>query len=196
MGLKVIEYPISYSERIGDSKLSAFKDGLRFLKSIVTIVMLYNPMKFFSFVGLILLFTALYLGIDPVNFYLRAGSVPDIFMPKLIGVLTFTAAGINVISFGVLTNLILELTSGIKAPKSKSEKLLYNFLGSRFHWAALIFFTAGITLLTHSFYIYYKGTQCHWSFWLTSAFLTLAGLEMLSFCLLIKIIRSIKRIPV
>ena len=44
-GLKVVEVPIPYSERVGRSKLSALRDGTIFLQSMVWTVMAYNPVR-------------------------------------------------------------------------------------------------------------------------------------------------------
>ena len=47
-----MEVPIPYSERLGRSKLSVVKDGLRFLKSIVLTALSYNPVRILGLIGL------------------------------------------------------------------------------------------------------------------------------------------------
>ena len=51
-GIKVVEVPISYKERVGESKLSVTKDGIRFLRTIVETALAYNPVRVFGFAGL------------------------------------------------------------------------------------------------------------------------------------------------
>ena len=51
-GIKMVEVPIPYSERLGRSKLSVVKDGLRFLKSIVLTALSYNPVRILGLLGL------------------------------------------------------------------------------------------------------------------------------------------------
>ena len=46
-GLRIAEVPIEYAERTGKSKLSVIKDGLRFLKTILGMALIYKPLKFF-----------------------------------------------------------------------------------------------------------------------------------------------------
>ena len=49
--LKMIEVPITYSERAGRSKLSVVRDGTRFLNSIIWTAMNYNPVRILGGVG-------------------------------------------------------------------------------------------------------------------------------------------------
>jgi glycosyltransferase involved in cell wall biosynthesis len=69
-GLRVIEIPMHYEERIGRSKLSVLKDGGRFLKAIFAGVLCYRPERLllmgFSACLLFILLLAAY----PVEFYL------------------------------------------------------------------------------------------------------------------------------
>lgn len=51
-GVRVTEVPIPYSERVGESKLSVARDGLRFFGTIVSTVLAYNPVRVFGVVGL------------------------------------------------------------------------------------------------------------------------------------------------
>lgn len=51
-GIKVVEVPIPYKERVGASKLSVTRDGLRFLSTMVWTTMAYNPVRILGFVGL------------------------------------------------------------------------------------------------------------------------------------------------
>jgi len=46
-GLKIIETPIEYAQREGKSKLSVIKDGLKFLKIILSMALRYKPLKVF-----------------------------------------------------------------------------------------------------------------------------------------------------
>ena len=50
-GLKMVEVPIAYAERVGRSKLSVVRDGTRFLQSIVWTALDYNPVRVLGAVG-------------------------------------------------------------------------------------------------------------------------------------------------
>ena len=52
-GIKMVEVPIPYSERVGRSKLSVIRDGRIFLQSMVWTVLTYNPVRVLGILGLI-----------------------------------------------------------------------------------------------------------------------------------------------
>src|SRR5215510_6054584 len=49
--VRVVEVPIPYSERVGRSKLSVVRDGMRFLNSILMTALTYNPTRIFGLIG-------------------------------------------------------------------------------------------------------------------------------------------------
>jgi hypothetical protein len=53
-GLRMIEVPIPYQERVGESKLSVVHDGQRFLSTILWTALEYNPSRIFGTAGLAL----------------------------------------------------------------------------------------------------------------------------------------------
>ncbi len=53
-GVRLVEVPISYKERVGRSKLSVARDGTRFLLTIVTTALSYNPVRLLGSIGLAL----------------------------------------------------------------------------------------------------------------------------------------------
>lgn len=51
-GIAVAEVPIPYKERVGPSKLSVTRDGIRFLTTMVSTALAYNPVRIFGVLGL------------------------------------------------------------------------------------------------------------------------------------------------
>jgi hypothetical protein len=51
-GITVVEVPIPYRERVGESKLSVTRDGVRFLTTMVATALAYNPVRVFGLVGM------------------------------------------------------------------------------------------------------------------------------------------------
>ena len=51
-GIRLVEVPIPYSERLGRSKLSVVRDGSVFLHSIVWTALTYNPVRILGLLGL------------------------------------------------------------------------------------------------------------------------------------------------
>lgn len=50
--INAVEVAIPYSERVGPSKLSVVKDGLRFLNTILMTALTYNPTRIFGLTGI------------------------------------------------------------------------------------------------------------------------------------------------
>ena len=57
------EVPIPYKERVGRSKLSVVRDGMRFLETIVWTALCYNPVRILGGVGIGLISVALLIGL-------------------------------------------------------------------------------------------------------------------------------------
>ncbi len=51
-GVAVVEVPIAYEERVGESKLHPLRDGTRFLRSMLETVLAYNPVRPLGLAGM------------------------------------------------------------------------------------------------------------------------------------------------
>lgn len=54
-GITVMELPIPYAERLGQSKLHVARDGMRFLGTMVEATLAYNPVRIFGLAGILAL---------------------------------------------------------------------------------------------------------------------------------------------
>ncbi len=81
--LTIVELPMSYSERLGRSKLSVAKDGVRFLEVILATVLALRPARLLL-VGVPVAVTATALGWLPVMHYLRFGSLEEWMIYRLL----------------------------------------------------------------------------------------------------------------
>jgi hypothetical protein len=75
--LRLIEVPMSYEERIGRSKLSIFRDGIRFLRTIFTGVLCYRPEKIFLTAFVVSLVAIILLAAYPVEYYFHHRHLQD-----------------------------------------------------------------------------------------------------------------------
>jgi len=69
--LRIVEVPMSYAERVGESKLHVMRDGVRFLVAIVNALLLYRPSRIFGVLAGLCIFVALLWGMYPLEFYGR-----------------------------------------------------------------------------------------------------------------------------
>jgi glycosyltransferase involved in cell wall biosynthesis len=70
-GLRVIEIPMEYRERIGRSKLKVLADGVLFLRAIIDGVLCYRPERIFLLGFTLCLLAGTLLAISPLEFYIE-----------------------------------------------------------------------------------------------------------------------------
>ncbi|MFP8878224.1 MAG: glycosyltransferase family 2 protein [Myxococcota bacterium] len=82
--LKIVERPMPYAERVGDSKLSVVNDGLRFFLSIIQAAATFQPARPVLMVAGLLLGASLVVGLPPVLFYLRQARLEEWMIYRLL----------------------------------------------------------------------------------------------------------------
>jgi glycosyltransferase involved in cell wall biosynthesis len=107
--LKMIEVPIRYEERAGESKLSVVRDGLRFLFTILGTAAAYNPVRLLgglSVIAVLLAALALLPWLLAIN-----GGVQDrtAYTPLLIAAMTGVIVAVNLFSIGTAFNYVVGL---------------------------------------------------------------------------------------
>jgi glycosyltransferase involved in cell wall biosynthesis len=99
-GLREAEIPISYLPRVGEKKLSPWKDGLRILGRVIVLLVIYNPTLTFIVPGLLLMAISVtgaialsngpvhgfFLGLDIHSFIVAALGVLAAFQLAIFGV--------------------------------------------------------------------------------------------------------------
>ena len=73
--LEILELDMPYHERAGRSKLHPLRDGVRFLRVILKMALLYRPLRLLGLVAGLLLVASVALMIRPIVFYLDQGYV-------------------------------------------------------------------------------------------------------------------------
>jgi len=91
--LKLLEVDMPYHEREGESKLSPFKDGLRFAQVILQASLLYRPSRPMGVIATALFALTCVMMISPTLFYLREHRVEEWMIYRfLVGELLSTIA--------------------------------------------------------------------------------------------------------
>jgi hypothetical protein len=109
-GLKMVEVPIPYSERVGRSKLSVVKDGVRFLNSIVLTALSYNPVRILGLLGLA--GVAFAIVVASLLFVLRLSGVTQLGslgVFAVFGALVLGVTGVSLFSLGAMFNHLVSL---------------------------------------------------------------------------------------
>ncbi len=194
--LKIVEVPIPYSEREGESKLNVVSDGVRFLRIIVGTVLLYNPFKVFFLVGLLFELAAASLLAMPLYSLLEGKKLLfSDYIYRSIGGLYFFTAGIQIILFGILARFLVSTffkryESGRLIHRMNDKLKVYDRMG----WYGLFIFLSGIAINTLYFaqYLFEGNLNLHWAWLMIAAGLIIVGLQMIITGVVIRILRDIQ----
>lgn len=106
--IQVVEVPITYSERVGRSKLSVVRDGVRFLNTILMTALTYNPARIFGLVGAGLAvlggLAALWRTVSQSKAKREDSQLVSWYVGLVLG-----SAGLNIFSIGTVFNYLVSL---------------------------------------------------------------------------------------
>jgi glycosyltransferase involved in cell wall biosynthesis len=103
-GLRVVEIPMHYEERLGISKLSILHDGVRFLRAIIEGVLCYRPERIFLVVFTLCLLSSAFLAAYPVEFYWRNSRIEEWMVYRFLVCFLLGSAGFLSLSAAVLVH--------------------------------------------------------------------------------------------
>jgi hypothetical protein len=190
--LDIREIPMPYDQRVGASKLNPVIDGLRFLAIILGTAHRYNPLKLFGLLGLLLLAVGVGFGIGPIAYYASVQRVEDWAIYRLLAVVVALVAGINLIFFGAVANVVLAATHRLPPFRNSllGRLLLRPALLRQGWWLGMLLMLAAVALDWRGIWSYLTTGQVftHWSYVVTGAMLFLLGL---SFALWGSLVRTV-----
>ena len=188
-GLKMVEVPIPYKERVGRSKLNPLKDGIRFLRSILWTALLYDPLRPFGTLGLAALALALILGLGPTIYYLQNRQLQEDMIYRLFAVLILSVAGVNLLAFGVTCQEILGLLPARRRPAPTVPRPWRGKLAG----IGVLMVLGGIALMTPAALEWFATRQIasHWSYFAAGGTLVLTGLWLATWFVLLMILTEL-----
>ena len=188
--LKIVELPMPYQERTGESKLNVIRDGIRFLRIIVETALTYRPLRFFGTAGLVLLLLSVGYGIGPVLLYLRERHIEEWMIYRLVAVAVALTAGTTLLAVGVLGQQAVSLIHDDFEP-AKARRKFFNRVVLRYliPWGILSGL-AGVVLNWGSIVQYVTTGQvtAHWIYVLTGGLLVTLGVELIAFGVLARVL--------
>lgn len=110
--MRIVEVPITYRQRIGEPKLKAYKDGSLIFSLIIRMVRDYNPFAIFLTIGSLLILGSIVSGAVVVYEWVTTGVITRL-ATTMLAVMLFLG-GIQVISFGLLADIILTALRALK----------------------------------------------------------------------------------
>jgi glycosyltransferase involved in cell wall biosynthesis len=179
----MIEEPIPYQERIGRSKLSVVRDGMRFAQSIVWTALYYNPVRPLGLIALTALAIAGVTGLWLVLLRLQGvHSVSAFGAFALFLALVLAVAGVSILALGISFNYFVALFHRLPIRQGLFIKPFATLkLEKHFGVIGVGALSAGLLLAFISLALALSGwsvTQL-WLYYLTSACLSLMGIQFI-----------------
>ena len=191
------EVPITYEERVGRSKLSVVRDGMRFLHTIIWTALKYNPVRVLGGIGLGLAAVAGVIGAVVVG--MRLSGITRLGpwgVVAVFGATLCSVAGVALFSLGATFNYLVSLFH--KRPvrqglfgKPLSDQPLERYFG----WMGLVALVAGIALGGISLALSLGGWPIErlWLYLLGAAMLVLVGLQLIVFWVIIDVLGELSQ---
>ena len=197
--IKIVEMPIKYKERVGKSKLHVFKDGIKFLSTILEIGLTYKPFKFYLILGIILFIFSIYLSIKPIIHTIISNNIdninylthPSINIYRLITIIVLILSGISFIFTGLLAEKIKEtIDNHLLLIQSNSIEFKFNSHLYKLLFFSLISFLCAILLNMDTIkqYVNIGFVDVNWLFVIFGALLVLISVQLFSFGIILRIL--------
>jgi hypothetical protein len=196
-GVNMGEVPIPYSERVGRSKLSVIRDGRIFLQSMVWTVLSYNPVRILGMIGSFGVGVALLVFIGFVIARLQGITTLGPWgVVALFLALISSIAGINIFALGVTFNYLVSLF--YKKPIRQGlfgQPIFKTPLDLHFGWIGMISILIGLGIGAFASVLGVRGWEIDrlWFYLLSSALLSLAGIQLVIYWLLIRILEELSK---
>lgn len=212
-GLVMVEEPIPYHERVGRSKLSVVRDGLRFAQSIVWTALSYNPVRLLGMIGLVAIALAVIIGGGLI--IARSYGITSL-TPVAAAVLFFGlvlgVSGVSMLSLGLNFDYYVALfrphpteqqvlRQGVdhlerrSTPAGRASAVTALRLDRHFGWVGLTALLMGALVGAGAFVaaLFDTSVQKLWLYFLASAGMTLIGIQLIVAWVQIQVLAALSK---
>jgi glycosyltransferase involved in cell wall biosynthesis len=194
-GLSMTEVPIPYSERVGESKLSVVRDGLRYVQSIVWTTLSYNPVRVLGMFGVagvgLALLVGIWLAVSRLSGVttLSRWEIAAVFLALVAGV-----TGVSLFNLGAMFNYLVALFKREPVRAGLFGKPIFDPpLDRQFGWMGLVIGLVGVGIAVYSLALGLSGWEIGriWLYLVGSALLILVGFQLVISWLLMRILEEL-----
>lgn len=189
-GLRVVEIPISYEERIGESKLRVSREGWSFLQAILDGVLLFRPARLLLIFAAILLATAAAISLSPIEFYVAHGRLEEWMIYRFVVAFLLGSAGMLALTAAAVVNHVAELALGSRARTFWGAQLVRTFRGWRVAILVTVLAAGSLALVWPGLEEYARTghVTTHWSRVIVAAFGFLVAFQAFVTAILLRIV--------
>jgi len=194
-GIKMVEVPIPYDERLGRSKLSVVHDGSLFLRSIIWTALSYNPVRILGLLGLGGVGITALVGLGLLIARLRGITTLDplgvtaVFIALVSGVI-----GLSLFALGSTFNYLVSLFYRRPIQQGLFGKPIFTpSLDHHFGWLGLVSLALGLILGGVSLGLGLNGWEIArlWLYLLGSAMFVLLGAQLVIYWVLMRVLEEL-----
>lgn len=196
-GIRMVEVPIPYSERLGRSKLSVVHDGSLFLRSMVWTALTYNPVRILGLLGLAGVGVALAVLLALITARLQGSTtlapwqVATLFVGAVAGF-----SGVSLFALGITFNYLVSLFYQQPIRQGLFGKPLFKTpLDRHFWWMGGLATLGGLAIGGVSLALGLNGWEIArlWLYLLGSAMLLLLGVQLVIYWVLLRVLDELSR---
>ena len=196
-GIRMVEIPIPYSERVGRSKLSVVRDGSVFLHSIIWTALTYNPVRILGLIGMagILVAFLILLGLI-VSRLSGVTTLSPWGVAAVFAALVASVTGISIFSLGITFNYLVSLFYKEPIRQGLFGKPLFKTpLDRHFGWMGLLTLVGGLTLGGVNIGLGFMGWDVGrlWLYFVGSAMMVLVGVQLMIFWILLRVLDELSQ---
>lgn len=195
--LRMVEVPIPYRERVGRSKLSAARDGLRFLRTILWTALGYNPVRVLGLAGLGALAVSGAIGLALLVARLRGiDSLGPWGVFGVFAALVLAVTGASTFALGATFGYLVTLFHKHPVRQGLLGRPIFDPpLEHHFGWLGLATGAAGVVLAIATLVLGIDGWPIArlWLYQLGSALLILVGVQLVTSWLLMRVLAELSQ---
>lgn len=196
-GLRMVEVPITYAERVGRSKLTVVGDGTRFLHSILWTALDYSPARILGAIGVACVGLATLIGLALVVLRLQGVTELDIWgVFGLFAAQVLVVAGVSVFALGATFNYLVSLFHHKPVRQGLFGRPIFDPpLERHFGWMGFLAIVAGLVAGGVSLAFGFAGWPVSrlWLYLLGSAMLLLVGLQLVISWVVMRILEGLNQ---
>jgi hypothetical protein len=195
--VRMAECPIPYSERVGRSKLSVFRDGSVFLRSILWTALSYNPVRILGWIGVAGVLASMAVGAALVAARLSGvTSLGAWEVGSLFAALVAAVGGISIFALGATFNYLVSLF--YRTPVRQGlfgRPILTPSLDHYFGWIGILAVLVGLVVASVSLALGVSGWEIArlWLYLLGSAMLILVGVQLMIYWVLMRVLEELSQ---
>jgi hypothetical protein len=181
--ITIEEVNMPYHEREGESKLSVTKDGVRFLKVILSTAFLYRPQIIINFFAFVFFLISSFIMFQPLINYLETYTVADWMIYRFVFAEVFGILSVILFSFSFLLQNAVKLSLNIDLNNEIPSGFAGAFFQSRVSFIIGVFFLfIGLLFVSGSLFDRLSSghTNEHWSRYIAFSFFEINGLLLLA----------------